>query len=660
MFNSFLFDDDDEKILSDEISTAVIEQIMSSYAISSSTTSVDEFHMHEVTTDQMQNNENTLANTEDDGLQADLEADNHSIENLVDINDIQSTDRRKRHYENMELAKSCIKKKKRVTSSLGINSLAMEYLTNGEFGNFLRTKLSKKDCAISEIVKRLSQYTSHVTNKFSKPLPPDGNYNRFLINAILTPTTIVTYMDYCSEVDGYQPCSLTVRLDDLSNFIHYVMLYETCIPHDFVAANGSIKQYRTLLKKMQSNEDKKNKSAEAILSARKFPAGGLAQLQSIMDSDLNYFESRCEQFQFLTPPRDIYLELIGYVFASLWVYSPQARAAAIETLSLSDGTELVKSRSVGSSHFKSVATHKVQPLILQDEKAVKIVQNYIDILRPTSTHPQLFLQYNGKPFQQGAMSQYIKQYFQRSAGLNLSVNSLRKVQCSEVYVASVDGRVSESARKHFNYIQGHSERSNDAVYVKLALQANSDIARSTFSKLGSKISCSIETTTSSELSKDPTSSGTHQQYNNTSQDADLVGYDNDHCQDSGSCLDNIDSITPSQTTNVLPPLHAESLSIGMFPWPRDYLTFYDDWGTKHSCATKLASRVPWDKAEKEWLRNCMEAKSNQFYRAIDKWKQLLQEVIDDPNARPLFHRNHVADHTRLREGLRAKRVSNTA
>ena len=404
---------------------------------------------------------------------------------------------------------------------------------------------------------------------------------------------------------------------------------------------------------MQSNEDKKNKSAEAILSARKFPAGGLAQLQSIMDSDLNYFESRCKQFQFLTPPRDIYLELIGYVFASLWVYSPQARAAAIETLSLSDGIELVKSRSVGSSHFKSVATHKVQPLILQDEKAVKIVQNYIDILRPTSTHPQLFLQYNGKPFQQGAMSQYIKQYFQRSAGLNLSVNSLRKVQCSEVYVASVDGRVSESARKHFNYIQGHSERSNDAVYVKLALQANSDIARRTFSKLGCKTSCTIETT-SSECLEANTPSGTELQYNNASQGAALHANHNERHKDSG--LDNID-VTTGPSTDVLPKIRAESSSIGMFPWPSDYLTFYDDWGTKHSCATKLASRIPWDKAEKEWLSDCMEAKGHQFYRAIDKWKQLLQEVIDDPTARPLFHRNHVADHTRLREGLRSKRVS---
>ena len=135
-----------------------------------------------------------------------------------------------------------------------------------------------------------------------------------------------------------------------------------------------------------------------------------------MDSDLNYFESRCKQFEFLSPPRGIYLELIGYVFASLWVYSPQARAAAIEKLLLSEGIELVKSRSIGSLHFKSVVTHKVQPLILQDEKAVNIVQNYIDILRPTSTHQQLFLQYNGKPFKQGAISLYIKQYFQRNAG----------------------------------------------------------------------------------------------------------------------------------------------------------------------------------------------------------------------------------------------------
>jgi hypothetical protein len=574
--------------------------------------------------------------------------------------------RRKKHCLNMELATSCIQKKKRVTSSLCTNDNIIKYLDTGGFGNYLRSKLNKKDSAILEIAKRLSQFVYYITTKFNKPHPVDGNYQHFLINAIETPTTIVTYMDYCSEVDGYQPCSLTVRLDDLSNFIHFVTLYEASLSHDFIAAHESIRQYRKLLKKMQANEDKKKKSAEAILAARKFPVGGLAELQTIMDSDMSYFETRCEQFLDSSPPQGIYTELIGFVVASLWVYSPQARAAAIETLSLSDGIDLLKSRSIGSSNFKSVASYKVQPLILQDEKAAKIIKLYIDILRPkTSSHPQLFLQYNGKPFHQGAISQYMKQYFQRNGGLNLGVNALRKVQCSEVYVASVDGRVSESARKHFNYIQGHSQRSNDAVYVKLALQANSEMARNTFSKLGSKMKSSIDTTSPERLS-DTTSPAREPQHNDTltcadnndmSHGADLDYNDMGFYNYSGS--ENM-NITTSSANAVVQRTRSMNTNAGIYPWPIDYLTAYDDWGSNHSCADKLASRVPWDNAEKEWLRNCMKAKSHLFERAVDKYKQLLQEVIDDSNARPLFHRNHVADHSRLREGLRAKRVSKIA
>ena len=668
MYSSLSLSFDDEKNMScDEISScddADIEQNKSSNEIPIITSTdvndeTKEANLSSTTTcSDADMEQNTILSKEDDGF----------VEN-------QYSARRKKHCLNMELATSCIQKKKRVTSSLCTNDIIIKYLDTGGFGNYLRSKLNKKDSTIVEIAKRLSQFVYYVSTKFHKPHPVDGNYQHFLINAIETPTRIVSYMDYCADVDGYQPCSLTVRLDDLSNFIHFVTLYEASVSHDFIAAHESIKQYRKLLKKMQANEDKKKKSAEAILAARKFPVGGLAELQTIMDSDMSYFESRCEQFLDSSPPQGIYTELIGYVVASLWVYSPQARAAAIETLSLSDGIDLLKSRSIGSSNFKSVASYKVQPLILQDEKAAKIIKLYIDILRPkTSSHPQLFLQYNGKPFHQGAISQYMKQYFQRNGGLNLGVNALRKVQCSEVYVASVDGRVSESARKHFNYIQGHSQRSNDAVYVKLALQANSDIARNTFSKLGSKTKSSIDTTSPKRFSDTTPPASEHQcndtqcndtQCNDTMQDVDNyvlqvadVDYNNMGFYNYSDLENN--NITISSANEVPHRTRAVNANAGIYPWPIDYLTAYHDWGSKHSCTDKESSRVPWDNAEKEWLRNCMQAKSHLFERAVDKYKQLLQEVIDDSNARPLFHRNHVADHSRLREGLRAKRVSKIA
>jgi len=552
--------------------------------------------------------------------------------------------RLKRQHENKQIAMGNRLKKQRVISSLLVKDDIVNFICENRFSIFLR-KLNKSDSAISDVAKRLSQYLYHVSTTDETIFSSTDSYHHALIKAISTPASIVAYMDYCLEVDGYKPCSLTVRLDDISNFMHYAPFYESNIPETFYKAKNIIKDYRKLLKKMQNIEDKKTKSAEAIIAKRTFPIGGLSELRDIMDSDFDYFNGVCDQCRLYRPSAGTYRELVGYVLASLWVYSPQGRGAAVEKISLAETVQLLKTLSFGSIHSKTIGTYKIQPLILQDERAAHIVQQYVDILRPDSSDPQLLLQYNGKPLKQGSVTKYILSYFQRNGGYNLGVNALRRVQCSEVYVASIDGRVTESARKHFNFVQGHSDRVNNAVYVRLAMQANTDIARDTFSKLGSRritLSASQQSTQNDDSSSRDVNISSQEKH-----DDDLL-------------VQNI--VTSSQAEhnainndNVVPPNPS-----GLLPWPIDYLTYYNDWGSAHSCAQKVAARIPWDEREKECLRNLYEEKSPQFDQSIDKWKQLLQAVIEDSSARPLFHRNHVSDYTRLREGLREKRVKMTS
>jgi len=586
--------------------------------------------------------------------------------------------RLKRQHGNIQIARGTKSKKLRVVSSLLVNNDIVQFICENRFSVFLR-KLSKSESAILEIAKRLSQYLYHVSTTTNDTiLSATDSYHHALITAISTPSSIVGYMDYCLEVDGYQPCSLTVRLDDISNFIHYAPFYESNIPQTFYTAKTIIKDYRRLLKRMQSMEDKKTKSAEAIIAKRTFPVGGLSELRNIMDSDFEYFNSACEQSRLYRPSPSTYRELVGYVLASLWVYSPQGRGAAVEKISLADTVELLRTLSFGSTHSKTIATYKIQPLILQDERAAHIVKQYVDILRPNSSDPQLLLQHNGKPLKQGSATKYILSYFQRNAGYNLGVNSLRRVQCSEVYVASIDGRVTESARKHFNFVQGHSDRINNAIYVKLAMQANTDIARDTFSKLGSRRitqSASEPNITNDDLlSQNVTSSqpehnnvdllsqnviSSHPEHNNV----DLLSQNviSSHPENNNVDLlsQNVTSSHPehhasNNNNQILPPNPT-----GLYPWPFDYLICYNDWGTAHSCGKKEGSRIPWDEREKQCLRDIFNEKSPDFDHSVNKWKQLLQAVIDDPKARPLFHRNHVSDYTRIREGLREKRIRMT-
>jgi hypothetical protein len=576
--------------------------------------------------------------------------------------------RLKRQNENIQIAMGNKKKKLRVICSLFVNDDIVQFISKNRFSVFLR-KLNKSESAILEIAKRLSQYLYHVTTTNGTILSATESYHNALINAISIPSSIVGYMDYCLEVDGYKPNSLTVRLDDISNFIHYAPFYEMNIPPTFHAAKVIIKDYRRLLKRMQSVEDKKTKSAEAIIANRTFPLGGLTELRNILDSEFEHFNSACEQCRLYHPSPSTYRELVGYVLASLWVYSPQGRGAAVEKISLADTVELLRNLCFGSTHSKTIDTYKIQPLILQDERAAHIVKQYVVILRPKSSDPQLLLNYNGKPLKQGCVTKYVLSYFQKNAGYNLGVNSLRRVQCSEVYVASIDGRVTESARKQYNFVQGHSDRINNAVYVKLAMQANSNIARNTFSKLGFKgNSTSEQSNLMSSLQQEHNEISSQPEHNEISSQPE-------HNEISSQPEHNEISSQPEHNEISSQPEHNEISSqqenneinsnqtpspppnpAGLLPWPFDYLICYNDWGTAHSCAKKVAARIPWDDQEKRCLTKILSTKGRHFDPSIDKWRQLLQEVIDDPTARPLFHRNHVADSTRLREGLREKRV----
>jgi len=249
----------------------------------------------------------------------------HSQTDYLKDNDFHTKEtigsRRKRQNENVQLAMNSITKKPRIVSSLIVNNDMVEKLCKDKFSEYLRQKLHKNDKMICDIVKRLSQYLYHANSNRNTNSSDNTSYIQKLIDAISIPTSITAYIDFCMNEDGYQACSLTVRLDDISTFIHYVELYEINIPTNFFSARGTIKTYRTSLKKMQTHKEKFTKNPEAIIASRKFPVGGLQELQSLLNSDLSFFNTWCEKSRDNFPSQSTYKYLMGFILASLWVYS---------------------------------------------------------------------------------------------------------------------------------------------------------------------------------------------------------------------------------------------------------------------------------------------------------------------------------------------------
>ena len=239
------------------------------------------------------------------------------------------------------------------------------------------------------------------------------------------------------------------------------------------------------------------------------------------------------------------------------------------------------------------------------------------------------------------------------------------VQCTEVYRACIEGRVTETARKHFNYIQGHSERCNNAVYVKMALYANSQVARETFSKLGlgtgntSPPPSDLSTASDGHLPNLGDALQANDDVNMTlaelpnTNDGCLLDLEKELEANAEIARDTFSRLRSSSgptDENIIERPNPNPT--GIIPWPADYLTHFEDWGTAHSCAKKVATRITWDDEEKRWIMNYLDKWGAYLDPKVDKYKQLLQAIIDDPEARPIFHRNHVSAYLRLRDAVR--------
>jgi hypothetical protein len=288
----------------------------------------------------------------------------------------------------------------------------------------------------------------------------------------------------------------------------------------------------------------------------------------------------------------------------------------------------------------------------------------------------LWISIDGEALTSRLIGNYVTNFFKRECNLNISSTLLRGLMESHAEELFCRGEISAAARKSVSTINGHSEDTARRFYVRNNIgfdvcrsrelfeqkqNISNDNTTSSSSNSGSSISCSGSGSGSSSSSSCRTSICGREE-----------NYSTNHCviEDSESIVNNLASLfTPNEisresmmdiqfddiSSNTMSPFPISfdtAASVG-FPTvatykPKPLPVWSDlDWGTDHPFYGKPHKRTPWTEREIEYVGNYIVKNAHVKNVAA----QCLQKIRHDPEAVPIFHKNHILDSARLRSGI---------
>ena len=208
-------------------------------------------------------------------------------------------------------------------------------------------------------------------------------------------------------------------------------------------------------------------SLENMIADRRFPSGGIAQLQGYMIDDIQWAYSI--DAHFVARARQMYNRFLSILVSALYVFSPQGRVGGIQDVRIQQYSELLHDGYTTSSHFKTVGKFLLQPITISNI-VKKILISYKTVRelrsRSSSCHSDFFfVTFLGLPHDR--LGRLITTYFHsKNVNLHITTTSLRSLVESEANDLNRNGRISDGDFKMLQNINGHSEKTSEQYYVK--------------------------------------------------------------------------------------------------------------------------------------------------------------------------------------------------
>ena len=157
----------------------------------------------------------------------------------------------------------------------------------------------------------------------------------------------------------------------------------------------------------------------------------------------------------------------------MYTFSVNGRLGGIANAKYGQRDELLTSGHAMTSLFKTSSSYSYQPIVVDYEVARRLLQIYIDCVRPTERFIQLqdwnsplWINYNGSALNSHAIGTLLKRFFIRECQLQLNSTVLRGLMESYAQELFDRGEISEATRRSVATINGHSEATARRFYVR--------------------------------------------------------------------------------------------------------------------------------------------------------------------------------------------------
>jgi hypothetical protein len=404
--------------------------------------------------------------------------------------------------------------------------------------------------------------------------------------------------------------------------------------------------------------------------------------------------------------RDIHNAFMSLMFASMYTFSVNGRLGGIANAKYGQRDELLTSGHAMTSLFKTSSSYSYQPIVVDYEVARRLLQIYIDCVRPTERFIQLqdrnsplWINYNGSALNSHAIGTLLKRFFIRECQLQLNSTVLRGLMESYAQELFDRGEISEATRRSVATINGHSEATARRFYVRNnaafdvcrsrglfevdrersygAEVAQADIQNASVEdedflnlpdlgdEFGEIPSQEIYNPHSQSSSMENVATTAGSQPRSIMSPTSPIGSSNIESppkvslstfQEFPSIANCVPLPLPGASKTIRSPTNNDSHSTvtpQRYPTVADYvpkpLPVWSDlnWGESHPCYLKEQKRIIWTQLEVDYIGNFFDSHSHMKNVAA----ACLEKIWRDPDAVPIFHRNHITDSGRLRTGL---------
>ena len=375
----------------------------------------------------------------------------------------------------------------------------------------------------------------------------------------------------------------------------------------FEPVRRTIKNINRQLSKAEKS-DKSNRTLESEILARRIAPGGTGSLQKVIEARMPWARSLTEgDFR----DQVVFREFSKLMFSSFYTDANNGRGGGIESLNFAEGDLLARNDYVMSKKFKTGKKFGYQPVKVKGN-CKELFHIYWNIARVEiatkcaglmNESDPLFVDFNGKA--STSLSRAVTSFFKTYCGLHLTATSLRSMVEMESHKMFHDGIISARELEAVAHSSGHSSRTVQDFYQLEDREADRRDSNAMFERLNREAptSCALE---------------------------------------SVRALNN-----ESLRTNTL---NSTSPSTSIFQSNRTI-----HWGSLHDTGEKLSDkptlRVLWSSGELNYIGAIVKEYTDRRGTVPRNICHIiLQRIIADSNAHPIFHPHHTLDTSRIRNG----------